>query len=175
MCGITGIINRQNASDLVSKMTDCLHHRGPDAQAVWNNQDNSISLGHARLSIIDTSTGANQPFCKHEFTLVFNGEIYNYRELRYELALLNVTFTTHSDTEVLLEAWRQWGKECLNKLRGMFAFAIYDQTTHDVFVVRDHFGIKPLFYSYNQNTLAFASELKALEPSRYTQIGRAHV
>jgi asparagine synthase (glutamine-hydrolysing) len=128
-------------------MVDVLSHRGPDATGRWSNPepDLPVFLGHTRLSIIDLSAAANQPFRKNGLVLVFNGEIYNYRELRDELRGYGISFETSSDSEVLVEAWQMWSHKCLDKLRGMFAFAIFDERTRKLFLARDHFGIKPLF------------------------------
>lgn len=145
-------------------MLSIIAHRGPDSQGVFFSENNHIALGHRRLSIIDLSNAADQPYIKDEWVLVFNGEIYNFKLLKKELISRGATFSTQSDTEVLLEAWRYWGYHCLNKLRGMFAFAIYNQKTKQLFLARDHFGVKPLFIYKNNNQLAFASELKALKP-----------
>ena len=121
-------------------------------------------LCHRRLSIIDLSSAANQPFEKDGLILIFNGEIYNYRQLQSELRPAGATFRTSSDSEVLLEAWRHWGPASLDRLRGMFAFALYDTVNRRLVLARDHFGIKPLFYQARHGRLAFASELKALRP-----------
>ena len=129
-------------------MTDRIAHRGPDAGGVWSHEDDrvSVQLGHRRLSIIDLSAAADQPLSKDGLTLVYNGELYNYRELRAELASRGVSFVTSSDTEVVLEAWRCWGPAALPRFRGMFAFALADAKTGELFLARDPLGIKPLFY-----------------------------
>lgn len=161
MCGINGYISRTcNIVDLET-MNQAIAHRGPDSNGVWSK--GNVGLAHVRLSILDLSERGNQPFVKNGFVIVFNGEIYNFRQIRDELKS-KCKFTTNSDTEVVLEAWRYWGIGCLEKLRGMFAFAIYDEHSQKTWIVRDPFGIKPLFY-YPLRTggLAFASELKALE------------
>jgi asparagine synthase (glutamine-hydrolysing) len=164
MCGIAGLINYSNAQQTLTSMLSTIAHRGPDSEGLFFSSDNTIALGHRRLSIIDLSLVSNQPFIKDEWVLVFNGEIYNFHALKKELMALGATFRTQSDTEVLLESWRQWGSDCLNKLRGMFAFALYNQKTKQLFLARDPFGIKPLFIYQKNNQLAFASELKALTP-----------
>ena len=148
-------------------MLDAIAHRGPDADGTYDDARDgaSVTLGHRRLSIIDLSEAANQPFVKHGLVLVYNGEIYNYRELAKELSARGAKFTTTSDTEVLLEAWRHWGPDCLDRLRGMFAFALFDETTRKLYLARDHFGIKPLFVARRNGGLAFASELKGLTPA----------
>ena len=162
MCGIIGLAHYQNARSIAEKMLKAIVHRGPDAGEIYTAPEGQVTLGHRRLSIIDLSSAANQPFRKEGWVIVFNGEIYNYRELAKTLTSLDVRLQTTSDTEVLLEAWRHWGPECLNKLRGMFAFAIYEESTQKLFIARDPYGIKPFFYYHHNEQFAFASELKAL-------------
>jgi asparagine synthase (glutamine-hydrolysing) len=164
MCGIAGCYQQAEGQKLTDIMTDRIAHRGPDASGVWSHQDDrvSVQLGHRRLSIIDLSAAADQPLSKGGLTIVYNGELYNYRELRKELAGRGVRFTTNSDTEVVLEAWRHWGPQALQKFRGMFAFALADEHTGELFLARDPLGIKPLFYLPRGNGALFASELKAL-------------
>ncbi|RXH16956.1 asparagine synthase (glutamine-hydrolyzing) [Bradyrhizobium guangzhouense] len=166
MCGILGTIGYPEFGAPFEALLDHLAHRGPDAAGIFEHRlaDQSVRLGHRRLSIIDLSESANQPFRKDAMVLVFNGEIYNYRDLRSELETYGVNFRTHSDTEVVLEAWRLWGAESLSRLRGMFAFAIYDERSGRLVLARDPFGIKPLFVLRRGSSLAFASELKALRP-----------
>ena len=148
MCGIAGIVNTYQNPDylkMVSSMVGYLNHRGPDFQKI-KNYSNAI-LGHARLSIIDLDTRSTQPFenNNNRYSIVFNGEIYNYNELKQELKK-QYNFTTLSDTEVLLASYIIWGKKCLTKLNGMFAFCIYDNYKQKAFLARDRFGQKPLFY-----------------------------
>lgn len=145
-------------------MTDRIAHRGPDAAGLWSHEDSRavIWLGHRRLSIIDLSTAADQPMSKRGLALSYNGELYNYRELRAELAGHGVRFTTDSDTEVVLEAWRLWGERALPRFRGMFAFALADTRTGDLVLARDPLGVKPLYYLRRDGGVIFASELKAL-------------
>lgn len=164
MCGITGLYNYPASSDLQPIMLKTIAHRGPDADSQYFSPDKHLALGHRRLSIIDLSFLANQPFCKDGWAMVFNGEIYNYQTLKIELQNLGATFQTHSDTEVLLEAWRYWGAACLDKLRGMFAFSLYEEATKKLYFARDPYGIKPFFYYHHGEQFAFASELKALLP-----------
>jgi len=163
MCGITGIIS-SNQKELakIAVATQTLSKRGPDHQNIVSFKN--LALGHARLSIIDTTKGANQPLedDTNRYTIVFNGEIYNYKELKKELMDKDVVFNTNSDTEVLLNLYIQEGKECLNKLNGFFAFAIYDKQEESLFVARDRMGIKPLLYHFEEDQLIFASELKAI-------------
>jgi asparagine synthase (glutamine-hydrolysing) len=167
MCGIVGITGPvSRVTGQFSALVDRLAHRGPDAAGTFEHQfvDRFVKLGHRRLSIIDLSESANQPFEKNGLVLIFNGEIYNFRELRSQLEGHGVTFRTNSDTEVVLEGWRQWGPASLLRLRGMFAFALYDRQTGTTVLARDPFGIKPLFLLRFNSQLAFASELKALIP-----------
>ena len=166
MCGIVGICGNEPIQDeeLLVSMRDTLCHRGPDDAGFWKSPDNAIVLGHRRLSIIDLSPAGHQPMTDPQgcYTIVFNGEIYNFRELRDELASLGHSFRTQSDTEVILEAYRRWGERCVERFNGMFAFALYDADRDILFAARDRAGEKPLFYWYHGNTLVFASELKAL-------------
>ncbi len=164
MCGIAGCYQQADGQKLVDIMSDRIAHRGPDAAGTWSHQDDrvAVQLGHRRLSIIDLSTAADQPLSKHGLTLSYNGELYNYKELRAELSTSGVRFTTKSDTEVVLEAWRCWGPGALRRFRGMFAFALFDQGTGDLILARDPLGIKPLYYFPRGDGVIFASELKAL-------------
>ena len=164
MCGITGCYQQADGQKLVDIMTDRIAHRGPDAAGTWSHQSDRVAvhLGHRRLSIIDLTEAANQPMSKHGLTLVYNGELYNFKELRADLKARGVRFATESDTEVVLEAWRAWGPESLRRLRGMFAFALADETTGDLVLARDPLGIKPLYCLPRGEGLVFASELKAL-------------
>ena len=164
MCGIAGCYQQPDGQKLVDIMSERIAHRGPDAARIWSHEDErvSVQLGHRRLSIIDLSAAADQPVCKHGLTLIYNGELYNYKELRAELVSRGFSFATKSDTEVVLEAWRCWGPEALRKFRGMFAFALADTATGELFLVRDPLGIKPLLYLQRGQGIIFASELKAL-------------
>jgi asparagine synthase (glutamine-hydrolysing) len=164
MCGIAGCYQQADGHKLTDIMTTRIAHRGPDAAGIWSyeNERISIHLGHRRLSIIDLSTAADQPLIKGGLTLVYNGELYNYRELRAELSKRGASFATNSDTEVVLEAWRAWGTAALDRFRGMFAFAIADTATGELFLARDPLGIKPLLYLPRGDGIVFASELKAL-------------
>ena len=164
MCGIAGCYQQADGRKLTDIMTDRIAHRGPDAGGVWAHEDDRVSiyLGHRRLSIIDLSSAADQPFRKGNLTLVYNGELYNFRELRAELSARGTRFVTHSDTEVVLEAWRCWGPASLDRFRGMFAFALADAATGELVLARDPLGIKPLFYHQRGDGVVFASELKAL-------------
>ena len=166
MCGIVGTCNLSSTAGQLAAMSAAIAHRGPDADGTWRSSDDAgrVQLGHRRLSIIDLSAAANQPFVKDGLVLVFCGEIYNYRELRAELQATGSRFRTSSDTEVLLEAWRRWGPASLRRLRGMFAFALFDEQDATLTLARDQFGIKPLFWMEQDGGVAFASELKGLRP-----------
>jgi asparagine synthase (glutamine-hydrolysing) len=164
MCGIAGSYRQADGQKLTAVMTERIAHRGPDASGVWSHEDDRfcVHLGHRRLSIIDLSAAADQPLTKGGLAIVYNGELYNYKELRAELASHGVSFVTSSDTEVVLEAWRRWGPASLRRFRGMFAFALADEKTGELFLARDPLGIKPLFYLPRGDGALFASELKAL-------------
>jgi asparagine synthase (glutamine-hydrolysing) len=168
MCGIIGYINK-NGLDKRTEMGNSLkaiQHRGPDYSSQWRTDDQKVFLGHVRLSIIDLDPRSNQPFHFEEFglSLVFNGEIYNHTELKEQLRLQGYSFNTSSDTEVLIKGYHFWGKEVTKHLRGMFAFAIYDNYNKIVYCARDRAGEKPFFYFNQSGKFLFASELKALLP-----------
>lgn len=168
MCGISGIINikEDNIPYLNRKldvMNKLLSHRGPDDEGIWIHQNNFCGLAHRRLSIIDLSSGKQPMTDANGNWIVLNGEIYNYIELKQELKY-KYSFKTTSDTEVILAAYTAWGKDCVKKLRGMFAFAIWDETNHKLFCSRDRFGIKPFYYTICKDVFYFASEIKALLP-----------
>lgn len=165
MCGIIGSFDRPDLAPRMAEALNRLAHRGPDARGLIQlDVDGSpVVLGHRRLSIIDPTGPSDQPFEKDGLVLVYNGEIYNHDDLRRQLEALGASFATRSDTEVLLEAWRHWGADCLLRLRGMFAFALLDRRSGELVLARDPFGIKPLFIARPPGGgLAFASELKAL-------------
>ena len=165
MCGIVGVAgDAAIARDTLVAMRDTLAHRGPDDSGIWWSDDGRVGLGHRRLSIIDLSAAGRQPMADATGALhiVFNGEIYNYQELGDELRAKGHTFRTATDTEVILEAYREWGVECLSRLNGMFAFALYDSRTQQVILARDPAGEKPLFYRRAGDAIVFASEIKAL-------------
>lgn len=169
MCGILGFFTLDPISEFdqrIKESINALRHRGPDEQTHEQYQvsDGTLVFGHARLSIIDLSPGGRQPKQSSDgrFSLIFNGEIYNYKELRRELESQGVPFHTNSDTEVLLACWKLWGADCLSKLRGMFAFLMLDRQNKTLTCVRDAFGIKPLFYHLNNRSLVIASELRPL-------------
>lgn len=158
MCGINGITIRDKKS--IVSMNNLLKHRGPDAQQY--KLFPKLSLGHTRLSIIDLSSAGNQPMTKFGYTIVFNGEIYNYIELKQELVKKGYKFSTKTDTEVILAAYDCWKEQCLNKFNGMWAFAIYDPKKEQLFISRDRYGIKPLYYYSDKNKLIFSSEIKPI-------------
>ena len=165
MCGINGILHLSNTiidENQLLKMRDVLEHRGPDSAGFFI--DKNIGLGHRRLSIIDTSSAGHQPFHSENgrYILVFNGEIYNYASFYPELESKGIKLKSGSDTEVLLKLFELYGLEMLSRLNGMFAFAIWDKEEKKLVLVRDRMGVKPLYYSFYQNTLYFASEQKAL-------------
>lgn len=161
MCGIAGIIGLSEAASksVISKMTDALAHRGPDASMVYTDED--IALGHRRLSIIDLNANADQPFWdgSGRYGIVFNGEIYNYAELKKKV---EYNWKTTSDTEVILAAYIKWGSECLKELNGMFAFAIWDKQTKELFIARDRLGVKPFYYSIVNEVFIFSSEIRSI-------------
>ena len=166
MCGIAGIFHLETAKPVdparVQRMIDIMPHRGPDGSGVWTAP--GVGLGHRRLSIIDLSGGA-QPMANQDESLIvtFNGEIYNFAEIRAELEERGHRFRSHSDTEVILHAYRQWGEDCVHRFNGMFAFALYDRGTQSLWLVRDRLGVKPLYYApVSDGSIIFGSELKVL-------------
>ena len=166
MCGIAGIFDCRGRGDadrrLLRRMTDVLGHRGPDGDGFYHAP--GVGLGHRRLAIIDLA-GGDQPLFNEDRTVcvVFNGEIYNFRDLVTELSSLGHVFRTRCDTEVIVHAWEEWGEGCLDRFNGMFAFALLDERRETLFLARDRFGEKPLYYSLlNDGRLLFASELKSI-------------
>jgi asparagine synthase (glutamine-hydrolysing) len=166
MCGIIGIASPSpcESRDWLIAGRDAMAHRGPDDAGVWWSADGRVGLGHRRLAIIDLSPAGHQPMqdVTGLLTIVFNGEIYNYLDLQQELISKGHSFRSHSDTEVILAAYSEWGVDCLKRFNGMFAFALYDATQQTIFLARDRAGEKPLFYSLSNGVLRFASELKGL-------------
>ena len=165
MCGIAGYVNSNGvlSEKLVLKnMTDSIAHRGPDGEGFF--LEGNVALGHRRLSIIDLSERGAQPMHSDNkrFVLTYNGEVYNFKEIRSELINLGYRFISETDSEVVLKAWQHWGKKSVNKFNGMFAFAIYDRKDGMVYLARDRYGIKPLYYANWGNCLVFGSEQKAL-------------
>lgn len=169
MCGIYGqaLLNSGVDLETLARQRDLLTYRGPDDAGLWLSPDGQVGLAHRRLSILDLSPAGHQPMSSaNGCVIVFNGEIYNFRELRAELKRIGHVFHTGTDTEVLLAAWREWGEGCLTRLNGMFAFVLFDagdaQTPSCLFMARDRAGKKPLYYSFDGRRLEFASELKAI-------------
>lgn len=171
MCGINGILRLNDQADFIDReellrTRDAMATRGPDAVGEWIAPDGKIGLGHRRLAIIDLSPSGVQPMCWEErYTIIFNGEIYNYRELRAELQSQGIGFRSQSDTEVLLALYARQGLGMLSRLRGMYAFALWDAQEQTLLLARDPYGIKPLYYSIQNGILRFASQVKALEAS----------
>ncbi|WP_309498694.1 asparagine synthase (glutamine-hydrolyzing) [Sulfurovum sp.] len=166
MCGIVGIIDYQKKSSkaLLTTMTNTLHHRGPDdgGYAFMEKDAYQLGFGHRRLSILDLSSHGHQPMTYEHLTVLYNGEIYNFQEIKKELEILGYVFESHSDTEVILKAFCQWGIESVHKFRGMFAFAMHDSQKESIYIFRDRVGVKPLYYYRKKGLFLFGSELKAL-------------
>ena len=166
MCGISGYadFNKRTAKETLEKMNRILSHRGPDGEGygIYNNDTAAIGLGHRRLSIIDLTEGGSQPQTYQSLHITFNGEIYNYAEIKKQLEQKGHQFHSHSDTEVILHAYAEWGSAALQQFIGMFAFAIYDEGKQKIFACRDRAGVKPFFYYWKNNLFLFGSELKAL-------------
>ena len=166
MCGIVGYIDfsKKTSSEVLRNMTKSIAHRGPDGDGHFlkENSNYAIGLGHRRLSIIDLSEGASQPMHYGEYVITYNGEVYNFKEIRKNLELLGHQFSSTSDTEVILHSYIEWGEACLHRFIGMFAFAIYHSSKNKLFIARDRAGVKPLFYYVKNNCFIFSSELKAL-------------
>ncbi len=165
MCGIAGMLNHAGAPvvpKVLQRMIGTLAHRGPDGEQIYT--DGALGLAHRRLAIIDLSPAGAQPMTSADgrFVVTYNGEIYNFRELRAELEAEGASFVSRSDTEVLLNAWGKWGRESLSRLNGMFAFALWDRKRRELMLARDRFGVKPLYYVERDGTLLFGSEVKAL-------------
>lgn len=165
MCGITGIFNLDNepaSSVILQRMTDAIAHRGPDGEGFY--VDGPIGLGHRRLAIIDLSPSGHQPMMTTDgnYVLIFNGEVYNFQELRLELEAHGHRFHSRTDSEVVLHAYVEWGEKALDRFNGMFAFAIWDRVRKELFLARDRFGVKPLYYGLFGNTFLFGSEVKAI-------------
>lgn len=165
MCGITGFIDlhKSSSEEILTKMTTTLHHRGPDGSGTMliDSEIAQIGFGHRRLAIIDLSETGHQPMQFEHLWICFNGEIYNYQEIKSELNALGHSFKGGSDTEMILHAYAQWGKKCLKKFIGMFAIVIYDNKSNSIFCARDRAGVKPFFYYWKDGLFLFASELKA--------------
>ncbi len=165
MCGIVGLLRPEPIDPAtIQRAQESITHRGPDDAGVWMSPDRHVGFGHRRLSIVDLSAAGHQPFVSDGVVLVYNGEVYNFPEVRSELERLGHQFRSRTDTEVVLQAYRAWGAHCVRRLRGMFAFALWDVEARRLVLARDRLGIKPLYwYEDPRGVLAFASELKALE------------
>ena len=165
MCGIAGIQNINSGLEYldIRKITQCINHRGPDGLGTWKDDSSKVSLGHTRLSILDLSTAGSQPMILEDnLIIVFNGEVYNFIEIRKELLEKGYTFLSTSDTEVILASYKEWGLECFNKFNGMWALAIWDKKKRELLLSRDRYGVKPLYYFFNDGLLVFSSEIKAI-------------
>ena len=175
MCGIVGIIGNNAKASNILHLLDVQKHRGPDFMDFYC-EENKVALGHNRLSIIDLSENANQPFSSDcgNYILIFNGEIYNYIELRNELKS-KYNFRTQSDTEVLLNAYKEWGESCLDRFNGMFSFAIWNKKEQILFAARDRFGVKPFYYFYNNSDFIFASEINTILSAGVSKIANEKV
>ena len=166
MCGITGFITTKDLPDsgsVIRAMTDAIKHRGPDGEGYF--LDGNIAIGHRRLSIIDLTETGNQPMFSEDsrYVISYNGEVYNFRELRTELKQLGYSFFSSTDTEVVLKAYIEWGEKCVNRFNGMFACVIYDKHKKTLFMFRDRYGIKPLYYTFTSSGFVFGSEIKAIQ------------
>jgi len=165
MCGIGGVLHQDGApvgEDVLCAMAAAMAHRGPDGEGVF--VDKNMGLSHRRLAVIDLTEAAAQPMTTTDgrYTIVHNGEVYNFRQLRGELEKLGHQFRSHSDTEVVLNAYRQWGERCLERFNGIFAFAVWDSRQRELFLARDRYGTKPLYYTFHRGRFIFASEQKAI-------------
>jgi asparagine synthase (glutamine-hydrolysing) len=174
MCGIAGIFNTDGAPVSIAvlrRMTDAVAHRGPDGEGFWTGS--FVGLGHRRLSIVDLSPLGHQPMQTPDGQVVlsYNGEVYNFQELRVELEARGHAFRSRTDTEVLLHAWAEWGEACVERLNGMFAFAVWDARENRLFLVRDRYGVKPLYWWWKGGTLVFGSEVKAILRHPAVQVG----
>lgn len=165
MCGIVGIFSRKGGMEreTLENMVSVLRHRGPDYQKIWVNRERTVGLGQSRLAILDTSESGNAPMLSPDgrVAITYNGEVYNFLQVRAELMEMGHRFQSQSDTEVILRAYLQWGIDCVNRLVGMFAIAIWDSNQHQLYLVRDRLGIKPIYYLVLPGYIAFASEIKA--------------
>lgn len=178
MCGITGIFNLNGepvSPVILRKMTDAIAHRGPDGEGFYI--DSFVGLGHRRLAIIDLSPAGHQPMmtADGQYVICYNGELYNFQELRIELEALGYQFRSRSDTEVMLYAYAAWGEACVEHFNGMFAFALWDKQRQSLFLARDRFGVKPLYYTQQGQTFLFGSEIKAMlaHPSLHARMDKA--
>ena len=167
MCGIAGFIDPKLTTDktdeVIQAMLEAISHRGPDARGIFS--DEVVCLGHNRLSIIDLSAEANQPMHFEDYVIIFNGEIYNYIEIRERLKKLGYRFITQSDTEVILAAYKEWGEEAVKEFMGMWALVIWNKKKRTLFASRDRFGIKPFYFIHQNKQFYFGSEYKAIKKS----------
>ncbi len=165
MCGIAGFcdFSKKSSNDILKSMTDVLHHRGPDDSGYfWDESEYSqIALGHRRLSILDLSAHGHQPMSFEHLDIVFNGEVYNFKEIKKELLELGYDFYSDSDTEVILKSYHQWGIKAVDRFNGMFAITIYDKKTNQLIFIRDRAGVKPFYYYKKDSLILFSSELKS--------------
>lgn len=163
MCGITALVSKKSEipNSLLISMSNALDHRGPDGHGAYLSGDKMIGFGHQRLSLVDLSSKGKQPMTKHQRTVTFNGEIYNFREINKELKEKGYSFSSNCDTETILSSFEEWGIDCVNKFNGAFAFILHDHNTGEVFIVRDRIGEKPLYFTQTGEYFAFASEVKA--------------
>ena len=166
MCGIAGFIDfkKNSSEEILVQMSEAVSHRGPDGQGVYfaDSKNATVGLGHRRLSIIDLSAAANQPMHFDGLHIIFNGEIYNYNEVREKLILLGHQFSTHSDTEVILHSWKEWGEKAIEYWTGMFAIALFDEKNEELICIRDRAGVKPFYYYFHHGLFLFGSELKTM-------------
>ncbi len=165
MCRIVGYWSfgqHRYDSSILERMRDSQTHGGPDDAGIFIDAESGVGLGHRRLSVIDLSSGGHQPMCWKHFTITYNGEVYNYQEIRLELRELGYAFESESDTEVILKAFEQWGLDCVKKFIGMFAFAIWDSKEKKLYLCRDRLGVKPLYFSIRDKLLLFSSELRGI-------------
>jgi asparagine synthase (glutamine-hydrolysing) len=165
MCGITGIFNSGGdpiSINILKKMTDTISHRGPDGEGFWT--DSFIGFGHRRLAIIDLSPLGQQPMQTEDgnYVITYNGEVYNFQNIRIELEAKGYQFKSRTDSEVVLKSFREWGKKCVNKFNGMFAFAIWNKINNELFIARDRYGVKPLYYYFKNGVFIFGSEIKSI-------------
>jgi len=166
MCGFCGYINykRPVNGNVIKSMVEVINHRGPDDSGYYEdiNDNYQLALGHARLSILDLSPLGHQPMHYNNLTIAYNGEVYNFKEIRNELSKLGHSFTSNSDTEVILHSFEEWGMKCVEKFIGMFAYVIYDKSEKKLYICRDRAGVKPFYYYYTGDVFVFGSELKSI-------------
>ncbi len=169
MCGLIGLVSKQKTSSEISRLFSTILHRGPDSNGIYEKKfDNfNLSFAHSRLSILDTSSKGHQPMCFKNYVLVFNGEIYNFKSIRIFLENKGYIFKSNTDTEVILKSFDYWGIKCVENFDGMFAFSIFDTTKKILYLFRDRFGVKPIYYFFNKNNLMFSSEAKSIMKSSF--------